>query len=63
MPSGNAYSRVNWMRQVRRSRAAEKALLTDVQIPLSAIALEVGFADQSHLTKALKRGARTTPGE
>src|ERR1700722_17047031 len=25
MPRGNAYSRVNWMRQVRRSRSATKA--------------------------------------
>src|SRR5580692_11824151 len=25
MPRGNAYSRVNWMRQVRRSRLATKA--------------------------------------
>jgi AraC-like DNA-binding protein len=40
-----------------------KTLLADVQMPLSAIALELGFADQSHFTKAFRRGSGITPGE
>jgi AraC-like DNA-binding protein len=50
-----------WAMQARIRKA--KALLTDVQIPLSAVALELGFADQSHFTKAFKRVAGITPGE
>src|SRR5581483_6900540 len=42
----------SWAMQARIRKA--KALLTDIEMPLSVIALEVGFADQSHFTKAFK---------
>ena len=50
-----------WAMQTRMSKA--KTLLADLQIPLSAIALELGFADQSHFTKAFRRVSGITPGE
>jgi len=50
-----------WAMQTRIRKA--KTLLTDVQMPLSAIALELGFADQSHFTKAFRRVSGITPGE
>jgi AraC family transcriptional regulator len=50
-----------WAMQARIRKA--KVLLTDDRIPLSEVALQLGFADQSHFTKAFKRGAGITPGE
>jgi AraC family transcriptional regulator len=44
----------------RRIEAAEH-LLASTDIPLSDIAVQVGFADQSHLTKAFRRSLGTTP--
>jgi AraC family transcriptional regulator len=50
-----------WVTQARIQKA--KALLADNRMSLSEIALEVDFADQSHFTKAFKRGVGITPGE
>jgi AraC family transcriptional regulator len=48
-----------WALQLRVSRAKEFLLKNDQ--PISAIAIEVGFADQSHFTKAFKRFTGATP--
>jgi AraC family transcriptional regulator len=37
--------------------------LADTHLPLAEIALDAGFADQSHLTRAFKRFTGKTPGE
>jgi AraC family transcriptional regulator len=48
---------------IRRQRVAAAArLLADVDEPIARIASTVGFADQSHLTRAFVRHMRTTPG-
>ena len=39
-----------------------KALLLNDDLPLSQVALEAGFCDQSHLTKAFKKVEGKTPG-
>ena len=44
----------------RRIEAAEQ-LLAGTDEPLSHIAIQVGFADQSHLTKVFRRALGTTP--
>jgi AraC family transcriptional regulator len=44
----------------RRVEAAEQ-LLVSSNMPLSRIAVQVGFADQSHLTKVFRRTLGTTP--
>lgn len=44
----------------RRVEAAEQ-LLVSTSMPLSRIAIQVGFADQSHLTKVFRRSLGTTP--
>lgn len=50
------------MRQLRVAWAAEE-LRRDPARPLAAIALEAGFCDQSHLSRALVRAFGRTPGE
>jgi AraC family transcriptional regulator len=50
-----------WVTKARIGKA--EALLMDDKLGLSEIALEVGFADQSHFTKAFKRNTGVTPGE
>ena len=40
-----------------------KALLEEDDLPLSQVALEAGFCDQSHLTKVFKREEGQTPGQ
>jgi AraC family transcriptional regulator len=48
---------------VRRQRVAAAARLLDADDqPIARIAATVGFADQSHLTRAFVRNMRTTPG-
>jgi len=48
---------------IRRQRVAAAAkLLADDDEPIARIASTVGFADQSHLTRAFVRDMRTTPG-
>ncbi len=50
-----------WALQFRIRRAKE--LLRKRDQPIAMIALELGFADQSHFTKAFRRLAGVTPGE
>jgi AraC family transcriptional regulator len=48
---------------IRRQRVAAAARLLDADDePIARIAATVGFADQSHLTRAFVRNMRTTPG-
>jgi len=47
--------------QIRIRKAKE--LLRDTRIPIALVATQVGFADQSHFTKAFRRLAGTTPHE
>jgi transcriptional regulator of acetoin/glycerol metabolism/AraC-like DNA-binding protein len=47
---------------VSRRVARAKELLEGTHLPLSEIALAVGFADQSHLTRHFRQIAHTTPG-
>jgi AraC family transcriptional regulator len=49
-----------YVRRLRVNAAAE-LLLAGRDIPISAIAAEVGFADQSHLTRSFLRTMGTTP--
>jgi AraC family transcriptional regulator len=51
----------NYARQ-RRIERARAALATSTQ-PLSMIALDAGFADQSHFTKVFKQAFGETPGQ
>jgi AraC-like DNA-binding protein len=48
-----------WLLQRRVHKAQE--LLKTTDLPISNIAIQIGFADQSHFTKAFKRIAGTTP--
>lgn len=50
-----------YVRRRRLQRAREK--LTDSDAPLAQIALEVGFADQSHFVRTFKRFTGLTPGQ
>jgi AraC family transcriptional regulator len=58
--ASTGYAPYTWWTQARIQKA--KALLAGGTMSLSEIALEVGFADQSHFTKAFKRSAGVTPG-
>jgi len=49
-----------WHLNARIRRAQE--LLLDNGLPLTEIALQTGFADQSHLTRCFQRQVGTTPG-
>ena len=49
----------SWTLQ-RRVKAAQD-LLASTDTPVSEIAVQVGFADQSHLTKAFRRALGATP--
>jgi transcriptional regulator GlxA family with amidase domain len=48
-----------WTLQARIRKAQE--LLAKAERPIAAIAIEVGFADQSHLTKVFRRQIGVTP--
>ena len=48
-----------WMLQARVRKAQE--LLAKGDLPISAIAIDVGFSDQSHFTKAFRRQVGVTP--
>jgi len=48
-----------YIRQLRIQRACE--LLHNSQMPLAEIALQCGFADQSHFSAVFKRSTGTTP--
>lgn len=49
------------LRRVRLSRCCE--LLASSESPLTAVALDAGFADQSHMSNVLKRETGRTPGQ
>ena len=46
----------------RRRLDAARTRIAELEVPLSRIALELGFADQSHLTRIFKRYTGMTPG-
>ena len=48
-----------WALQAKIQKAQE--LLVKAEAPIAVIAMDVGFADQSHFTKAFKRLTGTTP--
>jgi AraC family transcriptional regulator len=48
-----------WTLKARVRKAQE--LLARADLPISAIAIEVGFSDQSHFTKAFRRHVGVTP--
>jgi two-component system response regulator YesN len=50
---------VDHISKVRIDRA--KMLLRDRELPISQIALEVGFPDQSYFTKVFKKFEKCTP--
>jgi AraC family transcriptional regulator len=50
-----------YVRGLKVRKAAELLLLKDV--PLVEVAMRVGFADQSHLSRNFKRSVGMTPGE
>jgi len=49
-----------WHIEQRLDRAQE--LLANSDLPLAAVAIQCGFADQSHFTNALKRLRQQSPG-
>jgi AraC family transcriptional regulator len=53
------YSPYQFLVQRRLARAS--ALLESTQLPLAQIALEAGFANQSHFTSAFRKHFRSTP--
>lgn len=48
---------------VERRVAAARALLRETRLSIAQVALEVGFAHQSHLTRCMRRLTGLTPGE
>jgi transcriptional regulator GlxA family with amidase domain len=50
-----------WFLNARVKHA--QTLLLNGTLPLAEIAVRLGFADQSHFTKAFRRATGTTPGE
>jgi AraC family transcriptional regulator len=50
-----------YLRQLRLDWAEAQMRITDA--PLSQIALQAGFADQSHFTRTFKRHTGLTPGK
>lgn len=50
-----------YIRRLRVERA--RRLLTESDLPLAMVAVESGFADQSHFTKTFKRLTRQTPAQ
>ena len=50
-----------YVRRQRLERA--RAEIASSRLPLSTIALQVGFADQSHLTRAFRQAFGETPGQ
>ena len=48
---------------IERRVAAARALLMETGLSIAQVALEVGFAHQSHLTRCMRRLTGLTPGE
>jgi AraC family transcriptional regulator len=48
-----------YISQIRIKRA--KTLLSESDLPLAEVALQLGFADQSHFTAAFRRATSMTP--
>jgi AraC family transcriptional regulator len=48
---------------VERRVEAARALLMETRLPIAQVALETGFAHQSHLTRCMRRLTGLTPGE
>ncbi len=61
LPVETGKSYVQLRMEVRIAEA--KRLLATTDLELSAVAAACGFADQSHLTRAMKRGIGLTPGQ
>jgi AraC family transcriptional regulator len=57
--TGQPPARYAMIRRVERARA----LLLTGDLPVSAIAAELGFADHSHLTRAMRRQLGVTPSQ
>ena len=51
---------VSYLQRQRVMRAAE--LIASSSMPLSAVAFQAGFADQSHLNRSFRAGTGLTPG-
>lgn len=51
---------VSYLQRGRVTRAAD--LIASSTLPLSSVAFEAGFADQSHLTRSFRTGTGFTPG-
>ena len=49
-----------WLMRLRVERAQD--LLADVRVPLGEVALDCGFADQSHLTRVFQQRVGMSPG-
>jgi AraC family transcriptional regulator len=49
--------------QAQRLRRAEHLLSTLHDVPLKAVAMDCGFADQSHMTRLFKEKLSMTPKE
>jgi AraC-like DNA-binding protein len=47
----------------RRRLEAGRARLANPDLPLSRVAFEVGFADQSHFTRTFKQYTGMSPGQ
>ena len=52
---------VSYLQRQRVMRAAE--LIASSSMPLSAVAFQAGFADQSHLNRSFRAGTGFTPGK
>ncbi|HET6701301.1 MAG TPA: helix-turn-helix transcriptional regulator, partial [Gemmatimonadaceae bacterium] len=51
---------VSYLQRGRVTRAAD--LIASSSLPLSTVAFEAGFADQSHLNRSFRAGTGFTPG-
>ena len=51
---------VSYLQRQRVTRAAD--LIASSSLPLSAVAFQTGFADQSHLSRSFRAGTGFTPG-
>ncbi len=56
-PNGSLYGE-GWGRRIERA----KSLLANPKLPITEVALRLGFTDQSHFSTAFRRLTNTTPG-